>query len=167
MKILLAPDPWLSKQVTTVDINNPGFDPEQVKHEMVTLMTQHEGMGLSANQVGLDHQLFVIGDSVENSTLCINPKVRIDADITGSEIVTDYEGCLSFPMVFVKLSRPDSIITEFYNEKLELVTEHLTGYTARCYLHELDHLMGVTFKDRCSKLKWDMATKKSKKLLRA
>lgn len=165
MELILAPDPWLAKAVTQVDIDNPGFDPEQMKNEMVDLMVQHEGMGLSANQVGIDHRLFVIGDSKENSTLCINPAIRID-ETTEDEIVIDYEGCLSFPMVFVKIARPKTVIAEFYNEKLELQTETLTDYTARCYLHEFDHLMGITFKDRCSKLKWDMATKKAKKLLK-
>ena len=47
MELILAPDPWLAKAVTTVDIDNPGFDPGQMKNEMVDLMVQHEGMGLS------------------------------------------------------------------------------------------------------------------------
>ena len=49
------------------------------------------------------------------------------------------------------------------NEKGEKQTGRIEGYDARCYLHELDHLLGITYKDRASKLKWDMATKKAKK----
>ena len=90
MELILAPDPWLAKAVTAVDIDIPGFDPGQMKNEMVDLMVQHEGMGLSANQVGIDHRLFVIGDSKENSTLCINPTIRID-ETTDDEVVVDYE----------------------------------------------------------------------------
>ena len=55
------------------------------------------------------------------------------------------------------------LITEFMNEKGEKQTGRVEGYDARCYLHELDHLLGITYKDRASKLKWDMATKKAKK----
>jgi len=75
----------------------------------------------------------------------------------------DYEGCLSFPGVFVKITRPRKITAEFYNEKLELVTSELEGYTARCYMHELDHLLGITMRDRVSRLRWDMAVKKARK----
>jgi len=164
MNLIYAPDPWLDKTLPEVDVSNPGFDPEKLKHEMVTLMVEHQGMGLAANQVGLDHALFVFGDSLENSTICINPRVTIDTKRDGSEIVVDYEGCLSFPNVFVKLPRPSKITVSFINEKLEVQQEQLEDYTARCYLHELDHLMGITFKDRCSKLRWDMAVKKAKKL---
>ena len=47
------------------------------------------------------------------------------------------------------------------NEKGEKQTGRIEGYDARCYLHELDHLLGITYKDRASKLKWDMATKRA------
>jgi len=43
----------------------------------------------------------------------------------------------------------------------------IEGYSAKCYLHELDHLLGITMKDRVSKLKWNMATKKARKLEKA
>jgi peptide deformylase len=40
----------------------------------------------------------------------------------------------------------------------------IEGYSAKCYLHEMEHLLGITMKDRASKLKWDMAAKKARKL---
>ncbi len=52
------------------------------------------------------------------------------------------------------------------NENLEKQTVKISGYSAKCFLHEWDHLQGVTFKDRVSKLKWDMANKKARKLRR-
>lgn len=66
--------------------------------------------------------------------------------------------------MFVKIKRPKEILAEWYNEKLEKQTVKIEGYSAKCYLHELDHLLGITFKDRASKLKWNMAEKKARKM---
>mgnify|MGYP003968035439 FL=1 len=160
MKLLKYPNEFLNKQVKAVDLDNPGFDPAELKKEMTELMLASNGIGLSANQVGLDAQVFVMGDSVENSTICINPTVLQYTE----ETVDDIEGCLSFPNIYVKIKRPKEILAEWYNEDLEKQTVKIEGYSAKCYLHELDHLLGITFKDRASKLKWNMATKKAKKL---
>jgi peptide deformylase len=127
---------------------------------MVEFMIAHNGIGLSANQIGLDAKVFVMGDSVENSTMCINPTVLQYTQDT----VIDVEGCLSFPNVFVKIKRPKEILARYWNENLEECTVKIEGYSAKCYLHELDHLLGITFKDRASKLKWDIAQKKTRKL---
>ena len=160
MDLIKYPNEFLNKQVKAVDLDNPGFDPVELKNEMVNFMIANNGIGLSANQIGLDAQVFVMGDSKENSTICINPTVLQYTE----ETVDDIEGCLSFPNVFVKIKRPKEILAEWYNENLEKQTVKIEGYSAKCYLHELDHLLGITFKDRASKLKWNMATKKAKKL---
>jgi len=159
MKLITYPNEILEREVKDVDLENPGFDPVELKKEMVDFMIANNGIGLSANQVGLDAKVFVMGDSVENSTMCINPTVLQYTE----ETVDDIEGCLSFPNVFVKIKRPKEILAEWYNEKLEKQTVKIEGYSAKCYLHELDHLLGITFKDRASKLKWDMAQKKARK----
>jgi len=159
MKLITYPNEILEREVKDVDLENPGFDPVELKKEMVDFMIANNGIGLSANQVGLDATVFVMGDSVENSTICINPTVLQYTE----ETVDDIEGCLSFPNVFVKIKRPKEILAEWYNEKLEKQTVKIEGYSAKCYLHELDHLLGITFKDRASKLKWDMAQKKARK----
>ena len=163
MKLLKYPDDFLNKKVKAVDLENPGFDPVELKKEMTELMLASNGIGLSANQVGLDAQVFVMGDSVENSTICINPTVLQYTE----ETVDDIEGCLSFPNIYVKIKRPKEILAEWYNEKLEKQTVKIEGYSAKCYLHELDHLLGITFKDRASKLKWNMAEKKARKLAKS
>jgi peptide deformylase len=160
MKLVYYPNEFLNKKVKEVDLENPGFDPVELKAEMVELMLSSNGIGLSANQVGLDAQVFVMGDSLENSTICINPTVLEYTE----ETEDDVEGCLSFPNVFVKIKRPKEILAEWYNENLEKQTVKIEGYSAKCYLHELDHLLGITYKDRVSKLKWDMAVKKARKL---
>ena len=160
MKLVYYPNEILNREVKDVDLKNPGFNPVELKKEMVELMLASGGIGLSANQVGLDAKVFVMGDSMSNSTMCINPTVLQYTE----ETVSDIEGCLSFPNIFVKIKRPKEILVQYWNENLEECKVKIEGYSAKCYLHELDHLLGITFKDRASKLKWNMATKKARKL---
>ena len=160
MKLVYYPDPILNKELDDFNLENPQYDPKQLKADMVKIMLESNGIGLSACQVGLNFKAFVMGDSEDNSTLCINPTVLQFTE----ETTLDVEGCLSFPNVYVKVKRPKEILVEFYNEELEKQQVKITGYSARCYLHELDHLLGITMKDRVSKMKWDMATKKARKL---
>ena len=160
MNLIKYPNEFLEREVKDVDLENPGFDPVELKKEMVEFMIANNGIGLSANQIGLDAKVFVMGDSVENSTMCINPTVLQYTQDTQDDI----EGCLSFPNIFVKIKRPKEILAKYWNENLEECTVKIEGYSAKCYLHELDHLLGITFKDRVSKLKWDMAQKKARKL---
>lgn len=160
MNLLYYPNEFLEKQVDPVDLQSPGFDPAELKKEMVDLMLANNGIGLAANQIGLNAQVFVLGDSIENSSIMINPTI-----LQYTEETTDgYEGCLSFPNIYVKVKRPKEILAKFWNENLEEVVTKIEGPTAKVYLHELDHLLGITIKDRVSKLKWDMAKKKSLKL---
>jgi peptide deformylase len=160
MKLIKYPNEMLAREVKDVDLENPGFDPVELKAEMVKFMIDNNGIGLAANQIGLDAKVFVMGDSVENSTICINPTVLQYTEETQNDI----EGCLSFPNVYVKIKRPTEILAEWYNENLQKQTVKIDGYSAKCYLHELDHLLGITMKDRTSTLKWNMAEKKARKL---
>ena len=160
MKLIKYPNEILAREVKDVDLENPGFDPVELKIKMTEIMLANGGIGLSACQIGLDYKLFIMGDKSDNISLHINPTVIQYTE----ETVVDLEGCLSFPNMFVTIKRPAEILAEFYDENLEKQTVKITGYSARCYLHELDHCLGITFKDRASKLKWDIAKKKAKKL---
>ena len=160
MKLVTHPDSGLEQECKDVDLENPGFDPKELKQQMVDFMLTSGGIGLSANQVGLNIKVFVMGDSVENSTMCINPTVLQYT----KETQDDIEGCLSFPNIFVKIKRPREILARFWDENLEEKVVKIEGYSAKCYLHELDHLLGITMKDRASTLKWDMALRKRKKI---
>lgn len=160
MKLIYHPDPILRKKLTDVNLEDPRFDPVELKSQMTSIMLDNHGIGLTASQVGLDHNLFIMGDNPSNCTLHINPTVLEYTEDTELEI----EGCLSFPNVYVKVTRPKEILASYYDENLEQKTVKITGYTARCYLHELDHCLGITFKDRVSNLKWNMALKKKSKI---
>jgi peptide deformylase len=162
MNLIYYPNKFLDKQVKDVDIENPSVDLKELKDNMIDIMLSNNGIGLAANQVEFDGQVFVMGDKEDNATICINPKILQHTQDT----VQDMEGCLSFPGIYVNITRPKDILAEWYDENLEKKTVKIEGYSAKCFLHEWDHLQGVTFKDRVSKLKWNMATKKARKLLK-
>ena len=119
-------------------------------------MLANNGIGLAANQVGLDAKVFVFGDSKENSTICFNPTVLQYTE----EKVEDVEGCLSFPNTYVKIKRPKEILARWYDENFQECVVKIEGYSAKVYLHELDHLLGITIKDRVSKLNGTWLRKK-------
>ena len=140
-------------------MKNPGFDPKELKEQMTELMVSKRGLGLSACQVGLDHKLFIIGENKENCMMFINPEVISVSE----ETELDVEGCLSYPDMFIRLARPKQVEAKWYDEELKEQSGSFEGYTARCFLHEFDHLYGVVYKDKVSRLKWDRArTKKDK-----
>ena len=161
MELVYYPHEFLRRQVQPVDLNEPGFDPKELEKELIETMNARRGIGLSANQVALDKQVFVMGDE-QYASMVINPTVLQYTE----ETVKEYEGCLSFPEVFVPVVRPREILAHFYDSDLNEQTVKLTDYTARVYLHELDHLLGITMKDRVSNLVWDKAVRKTRKLQR-
>lgn len=160
MKLRYYPDTFLSQQMTAVDVANPGFDPAELKKQMVDFMLSNNGIGLAANQIGMDAQVFVMGTSETNCNICINPTLLQFTE----ELQVGNEGCLSFPGIYVDVKRPKDILAEFYDHNLEKQVIKITGPSAKVYLHELDHLLGITLKDRVSSLRWNMASKRAAKL---
>ena len=142
----------------------PNNNMERFSKQMHLTRKMYNGIGLAANQCGICARVFVIGtgDRDDFKITCINPRVVKESD----NIVRDKEGCLSYPALHVTIGRPDNIDVEFTNEKGELVNMNLTGVTARCFLHELDHLNGVLMADRVGKTSMMMAKEKQMKRLK-
>jgi peptide deformylase len=88
MKLIYHPNEFLERKVQPVDLENPSFDPKELRKEMEALMLSSNGIGLSANQIGLDQQVFVMGDKPDNTNICINPTVIEYTE----ETVLDLEG---------------------------------------------------------------------------
>jgi len=134
---------------------------ELFEHDLIHLMIHSRGMGLAANQIGITKRFFAIGhesfDVFKKPAIIYNP-VLVNAD---EEQELGQEGCLSFPGVWVQVSRPKIIMVRYQNNKGEFLLSRLQGLEARCFQHELDHLDGITFNKRVSKLNWDMAQKKA------
>lgn len=136
---------------------------EEIERNMIAVMKEHNGIGLAANQVGINARVFVMGS--DNITGFCKPQIFINPHIlkTSEENTLDKEGCLSFPGLFLKVSRPSWIEAAYQNTKGDWIEVRVEGYMAKCFQHEFDHLAGTCFTDRVSKLKLDMAIKKMRK----
>lgn len=160
MKIVKYPNTILDKEVSNFDFENPITDPIQLEKDMLDIMRQNKGIGLAANQVGIETKVFVMGDPNDSTTgqAFFNPAI-----IEVSQETQDLEeGCLSFPNIFVKIKRPTKIKAIWQNKEGSWEEGEFTGYACKCFLHEYDHLNGITFNNRVSQLKWALAAKKSK-----
>jgi peptide deformylase len=153
-------DPILKNQLPEFDFENPVMDPVELERELIATMFAKNGIGLAANQVGIAARVFVMGskENFLNAKAYFNPKIIANTD----DMVELEEGCLSFPGVYVKIKRPTAIKVEYQNAKGETVVDELRDWDCRVFLHEFDHLEGITFQNRTSPLKWAMAVKKSK-----
>jgi len=123
-------------------------------------MKLYAGLGLSANQCGVAERMFVIGTE-EFQLVCINPKV-----IDQGPVVKDKKGCLSYPALFLNVDRPSWIEVEFTDENGNVNQVKLHGLSARCFLHELDHLNGIRYTDHVKPLALKMARQKATKLVK-
>lgn len=146
-------------------IFNDEIDAEMFANMMLERMEELGGIGLSANQVGINKRMFVMGKN-EAKYAIFNPVIIS----TSLEEVSMDEGCLSFPGIYMKVQRPQTVSVRYQNTKGTFIENEFTGLTARIFLHEYDHMEGRTFKDRVSKLKWDLAfnrmVKRTKKIVR-
>jgi len=124
-------------------------------------MKLYNGIGLSANQCGIFQRVFVIGTE-HFQIACINPKVVAQSE----ELSKENEGCLSFPGMFMKIERPIWVDAEFYDETGAFKQIRLEGLTAKCYLHELDHMNGVKFIEHAGPLAVQMARQRQGKLVK-
>jgi peptide deformylase len=151
-------DPILSTICTDWDFSNPLYNPDELIECMTRIMHSEQGVGLSANQIGIDTRLFIM-EFDDKVTPCFNPEI-IQAS---EETVLGQEGCLSFPDLELKIKRPSWLSVSYQDISGNRVHEIVTGIKARCYSHELDHLNGIRFIDRASKLSVDMAKKRRAK----
>jgi len=124
-------------------------------------MKLYSGLGLAANQCAVKERVFVIGTD-QFQMACINPKVLE----TSEEIVKDTEGCLSFPAFFLSIPRPKWVDVEFTDENGQRKQTRLDGLTARCFLHELEHLNGVKFTSHVGSVAMLQAKRKQEKLIK-
>jgi peptide deformylase len=178
LPIILSPNPILKKISSKVE--KIDADIQKLMDKMLATMYHQNGIGLSAVQVGILKRIIVIDINYTIKQNChddgcskshisnakplflINPEI-----ITKSkEVMICEEGCLSFPLVYSKVTRAKKISVKFldyYGKEQLMEAEELL---ADCLQHEIDHLNGIIFIDYISKLKQDILLKKMKKIKR-
>ncbi len=145
MMILHYPHPLLLRR--TQDVDEIGDHVLEIVRGMFEVMYKSEGIGLAANQVGLDMRLFVANPSndPEGEIVMINPEiVAHDGRQVGDE------GCLSFPEIYGKVTRSSAVEVEYYDLDGKLCKMEAADLPARVLQHEIDHLDGVVFISKMS-----------------
>ena len=143
LKIILYPDPRLKK------ISQPvtAFDQRlrQLANRMLELMREARGVGLAAPQVGENVRLFVMNATQEpgDDRVYVNPVL---SDLEGDE--EQEEGCLSLPGIHVNVTRGRQVRMQAQDLEGRPIEEVATGFPARVWQHEFDHLNGTLLTDR-------------------
>ena len=158
LELLKENSSFLLQPVEEKPYNN-SLSSQKIGYHLLDFMYSNDGIGLSANQVGLNYRMFVMGNN-DTQYICWNPQIL---EYSG-DLVDKMEGCLSFPNLFFKVKRCEQIKVRYLNEYGLSVTSNLSDIWSHCFQHELDHLDGVLFTHKISKLKLDMALKKRYKL---
>jgi len=163
LKLYYMDDPLLresSAEVETVD-----RDLVERCERMYDFMEALRGAGLAAPQVGRLERFIVVHRSIlppAGDEVLVNPVITFESD----EMLTDEEGCLSFLSVADKVTRPAAVAVEYVDLAGKAKKVEADGLFARAILHEIDHLNGVLFVDRLSRLKRKLVRDRVRKRLR-
>jgi peptide deformylase len=144
---------------------------QQIIQEMVQIMHEKRGIGLSANQAGHDLRIFITQVPIDTEDGKYDEGellVFINPTLSNPSLETDVreEGCLSIPKIYVPVERPLSIEVEALNLQGQPFKIRCSGYQARCCMHENDHINGVLMIDRTdprTKRQMDQRLKELKK----
>lgn len=132
--------------------------PKDLTDSMMELMKTAKGVGLSANQVGVMKRVFVMGVPGDYRVL-VNPQLVSLSD----KMLTEQEGCLSFPDLWMKITRPAGCIMKYQDVDGEEHERPMTGLEARIALHEYHHLQGKTFDQVAGKVTLSQAKERRAK----
>ena len=152
-------DPILRRVTPDFDFNNPIVDPNKFASQLVETCKIKGGFGLASPQVGMSVRVFVMGAGDEYVAM-FNPSI-LESSKEESLVA---EGCLSFPMLALKISRPKKIKVEYYDYSGNRHESEFDGLTAHVFQHELDHLNGICYTDRAKPMSLKMGLKKRGKI---
>ena len=143
LKLIPNTHPLLHERVKSCSNN---LDRREMSRILKENMFHYEGIGLSANQIGINERVFVmvLNMETEETITCFNPRIikRYDDNVWCEE------GCLSFPDEIINVERPDRIVVKYEDEDRKDHKIKLSGMAARVFLHEFDHLEGIVFTER-------------------
>ena len=122
------------------------LDRHHLSRVLVDNMIHYQGIGISANQIGIWERAFAMVRDLENNEVmvCFNPRIIKSY----SEEVEMEEGCLSYPELFLKIKRPDKIVVKYEDEDKKTHKIKLQGLASRVFQHEYDHMEGIDFTQR-------------------
>lgn len=170
LPIYIYGQPVLRKVAEDITPDYPGL--KEMIPNMFATLTESEGVGLAAPQIGLAIRVVVIDLDVLSDDLpeykgfrkaYINPHIIEYDDDSKKE--TMEEGCLSIPAIHESVTRPTRIHVQYMDEDFNQHDEWVEGYLARVMQHEFDHLEGIMFIDRLSPLRKQLIKSKLRAIL--
>ena len=166
--IVTLPDPILRRKARAVTTFDKKL--QTVIDDMIETMREAPGVGLAAPQVGISDRLIVVeyyqnaeAEELEDDTLkkvwvMLNPEIVKASE----EKVMGVEGCLSVPNLVGEVERHAAIQVKGLNRRGQPMRVKAQGWLARIFQHEVDHLNGVVFTDRATRV-WLPETEEEKK----
>ncbi len=134
----------------------------EIAFSLVSTLEKYQGLGISANQVGIDARVCAINMG-EQIWVMFNPEIIEKS----KELSTEFnEGCLSYPGLYLKIPRQKNIKVKFQAIGGQFVEQEFSGLTAVCVQHEIDHLDGIVYTSRVSSIKLEQAKRKIKSNLK-
>ncbi len=152
-EIVLVPEPVLRRKAPKVTSFDKDF--QLLVDDMIETMRAAPGVGLAAPQVGISQRLLVMeyGDDEDEDApkklyVFVNPEIVKSS----GEMVMGIEACLSVPGLAGEVERHQTMVVKGFNRFGKPIKHKLTGWTARIFQHENDHLDGILFTDRAVKV---------------
>ena len=145
LKIITEGDPTLRKKSRPVEEFTPRVT--RLIDDMRETLARSGGVGLAAPQVGVLRRIVLVEDETGQVLELINPEI-----IAAEGTQDGPEGCLSVPDKWGLTERPAKVTVRAFDREGREFTVTGEGLTARCFCHEIDHLEGVLFTDKMSRL---------------
>ncbi len=152
-EIVSTPDPVLRKKAHKVSDFGPEL--QKIIDDMIETMREAPGVGLAAPQVGLSQRVIVVeygSDEDEEAPLKLYTLVNPEIIRYSTETILGNEGCLSVPGYQGEVDRSVEVVVKALNRHGKPVKIKAKGWIARIFQHEIDHLDGILFVDRATKV---------------
>jgi len=168
LDVLQFPDPRLREKAIPLAPGDVDAELRLLAQDMLETMYDEPGIGLAATQVGVPRRLIVMDldwsqDGERRPRILLTPEIVARE---GSAVSRD-EGCLSVPDFKSDVERDARVVVRARTLDWEEVQFEATELEAYCFQHEIDHLDGVLFIDRVSRLKRELYVRRRKKQLRS
>lgn len=143
LSLVSSEDPLLHTRISQMTLDK--IELIELVQEMLGTMLVEGGVGLAANQVGVNQRIALVKEvPANNVVVMVNPEIVKRGAITSIK----NEGCLSYPGKVVAVERSNKVMVKYQDLHGASLIANFTGYVARIIQHEVDHLDGVTILDR-------------------
>ena len=160
-KLVPETDPILTEVIPEFDFSNPPVNPSLFASTLVESCKYYRGYGLSANQCGFKYRVFVMGTN-DDYVAFFNPEI-INISKEENHMI---EGCLSFPLLGLRITRPAEIGVRYQDFNGEWKGATFSGISARCFQHELDHMNGIVYTEKVKPMALQSGMSKRNKMIK-